>query len=515
MHLAIAGRGGFHVTRLVKKGVLLVSICLLIIGATTPVWAASQTLEQGVAQYREENFEEAVELLKKAREEDPGSSLAAFYLGLAYKQSGEYRPAVEQFRAALQLTPPVLDAYVELADVLYTVGKLKEAMATLQVADEKKVKPASVAFLKGLVFAAQGKDDEALDAFTKARELDKSLAQAVELQTVVILAKEHRLKKARESLKALVAIDPTSEIASLAREYDQSFSRIIAGHKTWRGSVGLNYMYDDNAVSRPSTEISGVEISGEEDHAFVGSFRLEYAPLLDGPWGFVAQYALLSTTYGSNDTHDTILQSFSLLPTYTFSRGSLTIPLSYNHILLQQDNYMGVVSLRPTLSYLLGIGHITQMSIGYAHREMLQAPLDPDEDRDSDIFSLGTGYLIPFANGKGMTSLSYEFSYDNAAGNNWVNQGHRFSLGLLVPLNDRLSFNLNCDVFLQGYVNNHTLFGHVKRNDTIYTTSSGISWELVKDLNVNLQYSLTRADSNLAIYDYWRNTFTTGFEYAF
>src|SRR4030066_254800 len=65
----------------------------------------SQTtgLSRGIEEYKDENFEEALEILKKARKEDPASSLAAFYLGLTYKQLMNYKEVSANFRDAVTL----------------------------------------------------------------------------------------------------------------------------------------------------------------------------------------------------------------------------------------------------------------------------------------------------------------------------------------------------------------------------------------------------------------------------
>lgn len=70
--------------------------------------AASEYLENGIKEFKAENFEEALDLFKKAREAEPGSSMAAYYLGLAYKQGGGLKEAADNFRDALRLTPAFL-----------------------------------------------------------------------------------------------------------------------------------------------------------------------------------------------------------------------------------------------------------------------------------------------------------------------------------------------------------------------------------------------------------------------
>jgi hypothetical protein len=152
--------------------------------------------------------------------------------------------------------------------------------------------------------------------------------------------------------------------------------------------------------------------------------------------------------------------------------------------------------------------------MGYARREMLQSPLNEDEDRDGNIYLLTTGYVHPFLDGRGAFSLRYEFSRDMTDGKNWDNIGYRIMPSLLVPVIDKVNFTLTGDIFLQNYTHTHTAF-HVKRRDRTYTGSTGVIWEIVKGLNLNLSYSHTTADSNIDVYAYKRNVYTVGIEYTF
>lgn len=50
-------------------------------------------LQQGIDQYQQENYEEAIELFTKVRRQEPASSQTAFFLGMAYKQVQDYQKA--------------------------------------------------------------------------------------------------------------------------------------------------------------------------------------------------------------------------------------------------------------------------------------------------------------------------------------------------------------------------------------------------------------------------------------
>ena len=127
-----------------------------------PLHAADTMLEKGIEEYKAENYEEAVDILLAVRYEQPASSIAAFYLGLTYKQMREYRLAERNLREAITLSPPVKDAYLELAEVLYTLDALREAKEWITKSEQEGIKPAHTAFLKGLILLKEGKADDAI-----------------------------------------------------------------------------------------------------------------------------------------------------------------------------------------------------------------------------------------------------------------------------------------------------------------------------------------------------------------
>lgn len=489
-------------------------VLLFFLGLTVNPAAAEDFLEKGIKEYRAENYEEAIDIFKKAKEQQPDSSIAAFYLGLTYKQMGNYREAAKNFRDALTLTLPVNDAYAELIEVLYSLNELQEAKDWIAKAKKENIKPANIAFLEGMVLLKENRNKEAIDAFKKAKELDKSLEQASEFQIAMALAKERRLSEAKDALKAVISVDPATEIASFAKEYEKSIAKVLEMYRPWRFAVGIAYQYDDNVLTKPSSAITGVDITGEKDSGMINTFRIDYSPMMSGQWSFAGQFSFYANTYRTTNTHNVIAPTISLIPGYNFQKGAITLPLSYSHIWLKEREYMSVISVRPILSMILLPGHIGQISAGYTKREMLQAPISIDEDRDGSVYSISAGYLYPFSERRGMFNLRYEHSKDDANGINWDNTGNRLSIGLMVPLTSKVNLSVAGDMFLQHYENTHTAFG-VKRRDNTYSGSAGIIWELTRGLNLNLQYSHTRADSNIAVYDYKRNVYMAGIEYSF
>jgi len=476
--------------------------------------AAENFLARGISEYKAENYEEALESLIKAREQQPESSMAAYYLGLTYKQMGNYGESAKQLSDAVRLSPPVEDAYPELVRVLYDRNQLREAKDWIAKAERQGIALGRITFLKGLVLLREGKTADAIDAFKKAKEIDPSLSQACDLQMAMVYARQRRFAQAKKSLSAVISINPTSEEADFAKEYEDAVTRGMKTYKPWWVTAGISYQYDDNVVLKPSTAIPGALITGQRDSSVITTLGFGFAPILREPWSFNAQYYFYADTHFSQHKADLLYQTVSLTPGYQFPNGAITLPVAYSHVWLEGSQYMAVALAKPTVSFMFLPNHIGQFSVQYARREMLISPVDANEDRDANIYLMSPGYIYLFSGGKGIFNLKYELSRDEAEGRNWENWGNRVSLGLLFPVVNKLSLSFLGDVCLQHYDHTHTLYG-VRRRDKTYLGSAGIIYEVFKGFNLRLQYSHTRADSNIPAYDYKRNEYTVGAQYTF
>jgi tetratricopeptide (TPR) repeat protein len=497
----------------VRSVIRLFCLAVILLGFAGQTRASEGLLEKGISEYQAENYEEAIVSLTKATEEQPGSSLVSYYLGLSYKREGKSGEAVKNLRDAVTLPLPVPEAYAELIESLYYLDEFKEARGWIAKAEKGGIDSARLAFLKGLVLAKEGGDKEAIESFQKAKGLDKTLTPSADFQIAILHARGRRLAEARESLKAVIAAAPTSEIAAFAREYESQISK-LEGYNAWRLTAGVAYQYDDNVVLKPSAAIPDVIITGDRSSALLGTFQVDYTPLLRKPWLFNGRLDVYSDTYFSTHSHDIIAPTLTLTPGYMFQNCALTLPVLFSYIWLHERDYESVYSAKPTLSVMFRPGHIGQFSAGYARREMLQQELDPDENRDGDIYSAAAGYVHLFSGERGAIRLGYEFSRDITQGMNWDNTGNRIDISVLLPLAEEIRFALSGEAFLQDYRNTHSIFG-VKRRDRTYFGSAGIIWDIVKAVSLTLQYSHTRADSNISIYAYNRNIYTVGIEYRF
>jgi len=495
-----------------KRDYLLSSLLMSLLLCTG--LHAEDLLEKGISDYKAENYEEAEVIFSGVLKTGPDSTTALYYMGLTQKRLGNLKAAIPYLKKAAQSAIPVRDSFLELADTYIALENYKEAYHWLDLADKNGAAASNTAFLRGQILMNEKRFDDAIVQFGKAKSADPALAPSADLQIAMAHASERRLEKARASLKTVITISPESEMAEYARSYEKTFDNVIKEHRTWRGTLYTGYLYDDNVFGKPRSELFGINFPKKSDNGFVGNFRLDYTPFLEGRKLFSAQYAVNTTTYGQRSEYNQIVQNFSLTPGISLSNGAVTLPVIYSHYMLGQDPYMHQIAVRPSYFLMFKEGHIAQFSLGFARREMLKKPLSPQENRDSNIFSGTVGYLYTFAEGKGFFNVRYELSDDVAEGTNWHNLGNRFSAVMLIPLWSRLSATASGEVQLQNYQNANSYFG-VRRDDTLWNGVVGLSYEIRKGFKLNAQYAHTRAESNINIYDYTRNTVMCGLETVF
>jgi len=501
-----------------RAAVLSTPIFLLLLVMFLPhAFAESPHLREGIERYKQENYEEAVELLKKAALEDPKSSSAAFFLGMAYKKMMDYQKASEHLRDAVTLTPRIKEALVELIEGLYLWGKLDEAKKWIETAEKEEIFPARIAFLKGLVLQKEGKNLEAIESFEKAKSLDPKITQAVEVQVALCYLKEKDLKKAKDRFQAAVQHDPQTDLAGFARRYEDLVEKRIFLERPVRVTLGLFGQYDTNVVLKPTEEALATDIKNEESYATTSTIRIDYVPIIEGPWLFNAQYSFYGNFHDKNSTtHDVISNGIYIAPGYNFGKYALNLAARYNHTLVRDPSYKKYVdsfSVGPLLRTLAGKNNILELYAGFDKKEYFRPPLTPEEDRDSDTLSTYISWIRLFKNGS-FFNLKYEFSDMAADGKNWDNKGHRFSVNTSIPLIEKLKLQVSGQAFLQDYKHTHTTFDK-EREDDIYQGSLGFTREFFESANLVLQYTKTRADSNIGIYDYKRDVYTAGVEYRF
>ena len=497
------------------------------------------TLQQGIDQYQQENYEEAIELFTEVRRQEPASSQAAFFLGMAYKQVLDYQKAAGHLRDAVTLTPPVKEALVDLIDTLYQIDQLDEAKKWIGTAESAGAAPPRVAFLKGLILAKGNNNQEAVAAFEKSKRLEPTLAQAADFQIGIINIKERKLEKAKARFQAIILQDPLSDLAGFARQYQAMVEERLYHERPLHLTVGVMGGYDTNIASNPLDSPAAVNVTDAKGGYLSSNVRLDYAPRLEEPWLFNAQYSAASTVYSKfTHSHDSLANSFSVAPGYNFGRFALNLNASYTNVLLRTDPYMYLdpersspgykryldyISVGPAFRYFMNQQHILEVFIGYDKKNYHHQAVNlPDDERDTVGLREYVSWIWLFKENS-FLNLRYDFAREYADGRKWDNNGHRLTLNLSLPVISEemgkrlgpITLQLTGSAYFQRYSYQINWPPLETRRDNVYTGSAGLTWRFWKYASLIAQYTRTQSDSNVWMYEYNRDQYALGCEFRY
>jgi tetratricopeptide (TPR) repeat protein len=518
--------------------------CIVCITST----AGGQSLfDQGMKEFQQENYEEALQYFLNAGAAETESSRIAYHIGLTYKMIENQTTAIPYLRKAVTLSPRANEALVVLIDVLCSTDGLKEANEWIIVAEKDQVSPAQVQYLKGLVLAKEGKPEPAIMAFGKAKELDPRLSQQAEFQIANAYAQQGKLSDARDRLRSIIVLDPGSDVALFARDYEKIVADRIERERPWRFTVGFAYKYDTNVIAKGSGPLTD-SITGQEDSALNFSVRVGYtAPFsFRTPFSFSGYYSLSADRYfgktytrsdnsrGSLTEYNNMTNQFTLVPGYTFGRFAVSLPLSYSYISLQglkglsffsdlhwitQARYIETTAVTPTLRFITTDNSFGEVFFSYIRKKYFETelhpePFSPEEERSGERLGGGSSWTYLFKETKGIFTARYSFAKDNVVGRNWSNRENRFGADILYPIVGSLKVQAMAEAVFVDYTHTNNFFDE-KRKDEIYNVSLGLIYGIFKNADIILQYNHYRNTSNIPLYDYRRNVYTLGMEYRF
>lgn len=482
--------------------------------ATDWVAHAQSSLDQGIALYQRESNDEAEQALKKAREEEPASTRAAYYLGLTYKRLQRYSEAEKQLKEAVNNEPRIKEALLELVEVQYQLGKLDEAQRHIEVAEREGIRPAQAAFLNGLVQLKRNRPNDAIESFRKARDLDASLKQAADYQIGIANLQQKSWDEAAKAFQEVLVLDPNTDIGAYAREYVKAIERQREAYRPWKLNLGFFGEYDDNVVLKPADTTVVQDVGDESDFREVVTLDAEYAHRFSDRFGMKAHYNLYFANQEDLDRFDVNSHTLGVTPSWQAGSWSFSVPTLYNYTWVDDEDFLATITVNPIVNIRTRENQVAQVGVKLQDKNFLQSPVLADEDRDAFRVAPGAAYYWFFFDNNGFFGGRYEYDVENTEGANWDYDGHRVNLSLQWPFTEKLKGTLAGEVYFQEFDNTHTIFG-TKRDDDTYTVSALLSYAIIKKLELQLRYTYVNHDSNLALYDYGRNVYGAGLVYRF
>jgi len=475
----------------------------------------NELFKKGIYHFRQENYDEALVAFSEVFRERPNMSLAAYYMGLTYKRLEDYVEAKQYLEKSLELTPKITGALIELVDLLYRLGEFDEAKKWIKIAEDEGIRPAQAKFLKGLTLQKSGEYEESIQAFNHAKDLDDRLSQTVDYQIGICYMKLKKFEEAKNIFKNVFELDPYSELADYADRYLDALDRKLESARPFHLIAKTAFEYDSNVVLSPSGSVQAVDITDQDDTRMTYDLKTDYTfKREENPLSLKVGYGLRYSKQHDFGTYDLFGNNVYGQANLSLEKLLVTFPASYNHLIVADKNYLSSFSVGNINSLMVTNSQMLQMGIIYKNDEYLRKPLVQAENRTGDEFIGSAGWFGFFAERKGFVNLRYNVVKDWTDGNNWQYLGHKIGGAVLYPVGDKLKISVNGEVLFQDFDHINTIY-NIKREDQVYAGGAAMSYEIIKNVDLQVRYAYVRDKSNIAIYDYNRHVVSTGVQFKY
>jgi len=505
-------------------------LLLVLLSWVVPLYAATDLVSQGIAEYKDESFEEAAASLEKAHSQQPDNYEAIFYLGMSYMQMLEFEKARTYLEKASAMQPEDAKLGVYLGEAFYNLHDYKSAENALTTAIASGGASARAHYFLGMTRYAMGNYPLAVESFDHAMQMD----EAMKVKALYLMAMAHRNMGDQEAsareFKQVKQLAPDSFEAS---QSDAMLRQSLAALSNFHINVSLSEQYDSNVVLAPASSGSGVTVTRSRDYVSTAALNAVYNRRLDNDLGFSATYGFSQSLHRQITFYDVQAHHLEFTPYLNLGADQAFLRLSGDAVGVDYRRYMGGFGLMPGYVHDFGDNQKGTALLAYQRKVFFPFAKDGDalslaaaENRDANNYLIGYTYTwnapqkgMPLKHalqteGSSLTA-SYMFDVEKAGGSNWSYFGHHGTLAFAYPVWERVMLTAVADQYRQIYRHINTSYNK-RRSDVLTTLSPSLEWkpEIVGG-SLKLNYSFMRSTSNIAVYDYRRSVVTASFERAF
>ena len=477
-------------------------------------------LSKGIYFYNQARYGEAERHLRDAHNAKPTDPTAGYYLGLNSIKLQRYTEAEERFREVLRRKPDDARARMGLGMALYHQNRYPQASAELSVAERTIKNDPLLYYYAGFAAARQQDDELASDKFLKAGKLDPELANNAHYLRGAGLYSQGDYKQATAEFRS--AIEGAPAAAALPSKPAVAPSTQQPS-KRWSANYGLSLQYDSNVVLLPGGSTLPGGISHKDDFVTALNLGGEYRFLQTDTWTIGAGAGLFTNFHARLSDFNVL----DLAPTLYVQRqlGSAQLRFQYtlDYVTVGGDAYLLSNALQSTLTIPESQRTYTQAFFRYQNKDFktfrddeLGVPVN--QTRDANNFMLGALQYWRFAEDRGYLRGGYTFDTDVTGGGDtpttlglpskadWSYTGHRLSLGAAYQPLTATTLLLGIDYYRQNYNNPNSFSSDgAIRKDNVYQLTGTVVRDLQSWLWLAFQYSLTRDQSNVEVFDYTRH----------
>lgn len=527
---------------------LAVTFMVIVMLAWFPVCSLAQQADaevlvaEGILAFDAKQFDEARAYFARAISLDPGHGRAYYYLARCHLAQGRPDLAIAPLTTLHQLRPNDLDATYQLGVAHFSLRADEKAAPLLEEVFQQEPHWADLGFYVGVLRYRQKNYDGAGAALAANRSSTPDLQQLAVFYRGLSLGILGLSDQAQAELASAQRVQPNSPITGASVRIQEALTAAttrIPDTQRLHVQLAVGGYYDDNVAVNPrksSDPVAEVLRSrNTQSPGFVTSARGDYSWYRNGPIESTIAYSYYQTVNTNSGVGTFNIQDHlgALSGVYRGTLGSMPYEIggqySYDYMLLGLKGFLSRHSLTfptmfvPPAVTLPGLGrmeNLTTLLYRYQRKEFYAEPGNNDirfapESRDAFNNMLGFLHAFRFKQDKYILRLGYQHDVEAASGSSFAYSGNRLQVGgqAVLPWYD-LSLRLDYEVHwrtynhVQGIFLNHA--GDLSaRRDTEQDIFIQVAKTLPRNLTLALQYQAVLNKSNIPVYAYSKNVFTT------
>jgi tetratricopeptide (TPR) repeat protein len=165
--------------RLGKRKRLLVLLLLIFsLGVTGARAQDTESFENGLQLYFQENYEDARDRFRSAAQQDTQSARTQFFLGNTLNRLGDTTEAIQQYKRTISLQPSHQSARRKLADLYFQAENWSEVISHYEYLIQRNPEKYQFHFRLGVALFNEGYQQEAKSRLMRSKQLRPDSAEA-------------------------------------------------------------------------------------------------------------------------------------------------------------------------------------------------------------------------------------------------------------------------------------------------------------------------------------------------
>ena len=504
---------------------LILAVALLF--ATCPPSVFAQTTEadvyvaQGVIDFDEKRYADAMANFRKALEIEPDHVEALYYSGVVHMAQRQPSQAVAFLERARAKAPADSSVAYQLGLAYFAQQQYDKALPLLEQVFRANPTQDSLGYYVGFMRYRNRDYRGAVSAFRAGRSSDPEIQQLSRFYTGLALAVLGLPAQASAEVEQALSLAPSSALTGPAERLRDTLVSARQQERRFSAEARFGIFYDDNVAVIPNPVgtskeplVNALRRTGSSSSGELAGIRADYVFYRDERWDATIGYSFFATYNNDLPSYNVMDHLGSLGVAYKTAFGTMPaqagLNYSYDALFLDEDIFVQ----RHTGSLIGAIAeddiNLTQVFFRFQHKNFAQGSPNV-EDRDARNYMFGFLHLFRFQQDKHLLKFGFQQDYENADGRHYTYQGQRVQAGAMVTLPWwAMRAKWDVDVHFRHYRARNEFLpttrpGELRRSDEEFNSIMRLELPLPRNLTLSGEYQLTNNKSNLQVFDYSRS----------